>query len=199
MTRRSQQKADTHSRILQTAARAFREEGAGVSGIGSVMTELGLTKGGFYRHFKSKDDLFAEAVAEAFREIGDSTVAAAETAQSPDDGLRVVINRYLSLRHLEHPGQGCVYATLTPEIARQSPAVRRRIDAAIDAFCDRLLPWLPGANDDEKRANFRILFPAMAGVLASARALPSTADRERLLSSARGFFFNAFSASKGNQ
>ena len=67
-------KAQNHENILSVAARSFREHGSDSSGIGTVMKKVGLTKGGFYRHFESKDDLFVEAVARAFDEMERGTV-----------------------------------------------------------------------------------------------------------------------------
>ena len=73
-------KAETHEKILSVAARSFREHGGDSSGIGKVMKKVGLTKGGFYRHFGSKDDLFVEAVARAFDELGRSLLEVAKSA-----------------------------------------------------------------------------------------------------------------------
>ena len=84
-------KAQNHENILSVAARSFREHGGESSGIGTVMKKVGLTKGGFYRHFKSKDDLFVEAVARALDETGRGLL---EVAKSAPEGqaLRAIIN-----------------------------------------------------------------------------------------------------------
>ena len=81
-------KARNHENILSVAARSFRENGGDSSGIGTVMKKVGLTKGGFYRHFKSKDDLFVEAVARAFDEMGRGMVQVAvlQYGRGVDDG-----------------------------------------------------------------------------------------------------------------
>ncbi len=73
-------KAETHEKILSMAARSFREHGGDSSGVGKVMKKAGLTKGGFYRHFQSKDDLFVQAVARAFDELGTNLLEAAQSA-----------------------------------------------------------------------------------------------------------------------
>jgi TetR/AcrR family transcriptional repressor of nem operon len=98
-------KAQSHEKILSVAARAFRERGGDSSGIGTVMQKVGLKKGGFYRHFKSKDDLFVEAVARALDETGRGMV---EVAKSAPEGqaLRAIIERYLSAGHANSPGYG---------------------------------------------------------------------------------------------
>src|SRR5215470_1185195 len=124
-------KAENHEKILSVAARSFREQGGDSSGIGAVMKKVGLTKGGFYRHFESKDDLFVEAVARAFDEMGQGMI---EVAKSAPEGqaLRAVIEHYLSERHANSPGTGCVVAALGPEFARKPESVRRRIEASLE-------------------------------------------------------------------
>src|SRR5262244_3490536 len=114
----AERKAETHEKILAAAARSFREHGSEINGIGQVMKELGLTKGGFYRHFESKGDLYAAAVARAFEELGNRLVAVAEGSANGSE-LRAVIDDYLSPKHLNAPGTGCPLAALAPEIARQ--------------------------------------------------------------------------------
>src|SRR5919204_3513443 len=123
----AEHKAQSHEKILSMAARSFRERGGDSSGIGTVMKKVGLTKGGFYRHFKSKDDLFVEAVARALDEMGKGMV---ELARSAPEGqaLRAVIERYLSERHASSPGGGCALSALGPELARKPVSVRKRIE-----------------------------------------------------------------------
>src|SRR5215469_17619590 len=123
-------KAKNHENIVSVAARSFREQGGDSSGIGTVMKKVGLTKGGFYRHFKSKDDLFVEAMARAIDETGNSMVEAARSAPE-GAALRAIIERYLSVQHASSPGNGCIRAALGPELARKPIAVRRRIEALL--------------------------------------------------------------------
>src|SRR6201992_3453304 len=117
-------KAKNHENIVNVAARSFREHGGESSGIGPVMKKVGLTKGGFYRHFKSKDDLFVEAVARAFDEMGRGML---EVAKSAPEGqaLRAIIEHYLSPRHANSLGMGCVLYAIGPEIARKTLLERR--------------------------------------------------------------------------
>src|ERR1700761_6400455 len=125
-------KAQNHENILSVAARSFREQGGDSSGIGTVMKKVGLGKGGFYRHFESKDDLFVEAVARAFDEMGRGMVEVARSAPE-GKGLRAIIEFYLSERHANAPGMGCVVSTLGPEFSRKPLAVRKRIETALAA------------------------------------------------------------------
>ena len=184
-------KARNHEKILAMAARSIREDGGDTSGIGTVMKKVGLTKGGFYRHFKSKDDLFVEAVARAFDEMGRGML---EVAKSTPEGqaLRAIIERYLSTPHANSPGMGCVFAALGPELARKPLSVRKRIEAVREAYRERLLPFVPGETREEKLAKFQLLFPSMAGVLTSVRMTLSPEKREQMLLEARTFFIKSF-------
>jgi TetR/AcrR family transcriptional repressor of nem operon len=184
-------KARNHEKILSMAARSFREHGGDSSGIGTVMKKVGLAKGGFYRHFKSKDDLFVEAVARAFDEMGRGML---EVAKSAPEGqaLRAIIERYLSTGHADSPGMGCVFAALGPEFARKPLAVRKRVEALREGYRERLLPFVPGRTREEKLAKFQLLFPSMAGVLTSVRMTLSSQEREQMLREARNFFVKRF-------
>jgi TetR/AcrR family transcriptional repressor of nem operon len=184
-------KTQNHENILSVAARSFREHGGDSSGIGTVMKKAGLTKGGFYRHFKSKDDLFVEAVARAFEDMGKGML---EVARSAPEGqaLRAIIEYYLSVRHASSLGTGCVFSALGPEFARKPAGVRRRIEASLGAYRERLLPFMPGQTRDEKLAKFRLLFPSMAGVLTMARVTSDLQRREQMLLEARDFFIKCF-------
>jgi TetR/AcrR family transcriptional repressor of nem operon len=184
-------KAQNHEKILSMAARSFRERGGDTSGIGTVMKKVGLKKGGFYRHFKSKDDLFVEAVARALDETGRGMV---EVAKSVPEGqaLRAIIERYLSVGHLNSPGTGCVRAALGPELARKPVLVRRRVETLLEAYRERFLPFMPGRTLEEREAKTRLLFPSMAGVLMMARVSPDPRRREQVLMEARKFFMKCF-------
>src|SRR5580704_16967706 len=184
-------KARNHENILSVAARSFREHGGDSSGIGTVMKKAGLTKGGFYRHFESKDDLFIEAVARAFDEMGNGMLEATKSAPK-GQALRAIIERYLSTGHANSPGIGCVLAALGPELTRKPLSVRKRIEAVREAYRERLLPFVPGRTREEKLTKFQLLFPSMAGVLTSVRMTLSPEKREELLTEARSFFIKLF-------
>ena len=173
------------------AARSFRERGGDSSGIGTVMKKVGLKKGGFYRHFTSKDDLFVEAVARALDETGRGMVDVAKSAPE-GQALRAIIERYLSTGHANSPGSGCVRAALGPELARKPLAVRKRIEVLLEAYRERLSPFVPGRTREERLAKVRLLFPSMAGVLMMVRVIPDPQTRERRLIEARNFFMKCF-------
>jgi TetR/AcrR family transcriptional repressor of nem operon len=184
-------KAKNHEKILSVAARSFREHGGDSSGIGKVMKKVGLTKVGFYRHFESKDDLFVEAVARAFDEMGKGMLEAAKSAPE-GEALRAIIEHYLSARHANSPGTGCVIAALGPELARKPVSVRKRIEASLETYRERLLPFVPGQTREEKLAKFAVLFPSMAGVLAMVRVISAPEKGEWMLKEARKFFVKSF-------
>jgi TetR/AcrR family transcriptional regulator, transcriptional repressor for nem operon len=155
------------------------------------MKKVGLTKGGFYRHFESKDDLFVEAVARAFEEMGNGMVEAARSAPE-GHALRAMIDRYLSAPHANSPGTGCVIAALGPEVARKPRAVRKRVEAALGAYRERLLPFVPGRTKEERLSKCRLLFSSMAGVLTMARITSDPHLREQRLKEARDYFIKSF-------
>lgn len=190
-----EQKAETHEKIIDAAARSFRERGSEGEGVARLMKDVGLTHGGFYRHFESKEDLYVDALARGFQQTADGMIAAAAKAP-PGEQLRTIIERYLSIEHLEDPGGGCVISTLAAEIARQRPAVRARINSVMKSYRERLLPFLPGKDPAEKRRQFMVLFPGMAGVMMTARAMSDPAAGKEMLAAARRFYISAFAEQK---
>src|SRR5260221_361482 len=119
-------KARTHKRIVETASRAFRAEGVAGVAIPKVMGEAGLTHGGFYAHFDSKDALLAEAFTQAAHDARDRVLPVSEDA-APGEALRAVIESYVSPRHRDRRAEGCPFPALAGEIAREAPAARRAL------------------------------------------------------------------------
>ena len=121
MRYRPEHKAEIHQKIVKDASRRVRAEGLNGAAVAAVMRDTGLTHGGFYKHFGSKDDLLTESLREAFREIVDTWVDAAE--QSPNKtAWKAIVKAYLSPEHCEHPEHGCPVAALAPELARVDKA-----------------------------------------------------------------------------
>ena len=98
----------------------------------------------------------------------------------------------LSAGHANSPGTGCVCAALGPELARKPVAVRRKIEALLETYRERLLPFMPGQTREEKQSKIRLLFPSMAGVLMMARVSSDPQRREQILMEARNFFTKCF-------
>ena len=182
--------ARTHESILQHASQTFREQGSSV-GINELMNALGLTRGGFYRHFESKDALFIEAVALGLDEMAQRLVQAAQTAP-PGQQLSAIITTYLSPAHLQHPETWCVLAVLAPEIARLPVGVRQQLDGAMQRYMEALAPYMPGDTPQEKSQQFLLLMSGMAGAIAMLRVFSNEGTREQMLTLTRDHYLRVF-------
>ena len=186
-------RADTHKKLLQEASKAFREQGAGAA-IGDVMKQIGMTSGGFYRHFESKEDLLVDAIALAFREFAERLDEVARRAEKGKE-LEAIVNTYLSSEHLRHPESWCAMAALGPDISRFPASVKQRLGEAMQYYSERLSPFMPGSNRDEQGRNFLILFSAMAGAIMMLRVLPDPAAQEQILGMVRNYYLATFAQS----
>lgn len=144
-------KEATHDRIVETAARAIRRSGYGGAGVAEVMKEAGLTHGGFYAHFKSREGMLAEAADRAGAH-GVATLARVAAAAPPKKELEAMLRAYLSKEHVEGVETGCPIAALGSEMPRQAPKVRRaatrRIKEMIDLVARQSPDWgQPGAHE----------------------------------------------------
>ncbi|MBS0562070.1 MAG: TetR/AcrR family transcriptional regulator [Proteobacteria bacterium] len=176
-----EQAAESRERIVAAASRLFRERGFDGVGIDAIMQEAGMTHGGFYRHFASKEGLAAEAVARGM------DAAAERAAAMPLDKY---VAAYLSRAHRDDPGGGCVYAALGCDIAREGPAPRHamteRLRAQIERLAAQASPAAPGAGPrgaHRKRAIATIA--TLVGALTLARAVDDAALSDEILAAAR--------------
>jgi TetR/AcrR family transcriptional repressor of nem operon len=186
-----QQKAESRVRILNVASQRFRSEGTESVSVADVMKFAGMTVGGFYKHFDSKEQLLQNAIATALVSVSERITT--QVAGLPrKEALRAVIAYYLSEEHVMRPDLGCALAALGTEIARMPGPLKREVSKALDAYAERLSFLMPGETSEARRAAFLILFPSMAGCVMTARAHRSRATREQVLSGARSFFTAAF-------
>jgi AcrR family transcriptional regulator len=144
-------KEATHERIVKTAARAIRRSGYDGAGVAEIMKEAGLTHGGFYAHFDSREGMLAEAADRAGAD-GMALMARVAAAAPPSKALEAILRTYLSKEHLEAVETGCAIAALGSELPRQSPKVRRaatrRIKEMIDLVARQSPDWgQPGAHE----------------------------------------------------
>jgi TetR/AcrR family transcriptional regulator, transcriptional repressor for nem operon len=144
-------KEATHERIVETAARAIRRSGYGGTGVADIMKEAGLTHGGFYAHFDSREAMLAEAADRAGANGMDVLARVAATAP-PKKALEAMLHAYLSKEHVEGIESGCAIAALGSEMPRQAPKVRRaatrRIKEMIDLVARQSPHWgQPGAHE----------------------------------------------------
>jgi TetR/AcrR family transcriptional repressor of nem operon len=163
------QKEKTHKRIVAIASKRFREKGLEGFGIAELMKEAGLTVGGFYKHFDSRDELVAEAVSSAF---GDWQ-GRAEAAKSggPPVSFAKLIDDYLSEVHRRNPGTGCAFSALAPEIARGDKRTRALTSQQVQNDLESIIELLPGKDKRTARSRAILTFSALVGAMALARAV----------------------------
>jgi TetR/AcrR family transcriptional repressor of nem operon len=163
------QKARTHKRIVAIASRRFREKGLAGFGIAELMKEAGLTVGGFYKHFDSRDALVAEAVSSAF---GDWQRRVDATASGgPPVSYAKLIDDYLSDAHRKNPGTGCAFSALAPEIARSDKRTRALTTEQVRNDLDLIAGLLPGKDNRAARSSAILIFSALVGAMSLARAV----------------------------
>jgi TetR/AcrR family transcriptional regulator, transcriptional repressor for nem operon len=184
-------KAEVHEKIVKDASRRVRAEGLNGAAVAAVMRDTGLTHGGFYKHFASKDELLMESLGEAFRDVGDMLVRAAEEAQS-EPAWKAIVKTYLSLEFCEHPERGCPLPALAPELTRVDQKMARKILPQLVNYKNRMVPFMPGRGIAEKERAFFAIFSTMAGAIEIARLLPEPAMREKVLASVRDFLLRSF-------
>jgi TetR/AcrR family transcriptional regulator, transcriptional repressor for nem operon len=184
-------KQQTRARIVRAAARRFRSRGSNGAAISDLMRDLRLTHGGFYRHFDSKEHLFAEAFASGLEQISERLVRAAEAA--PRGGaLKALIDAYLGQEHCADIANGCPVAALMAEVTRRPAATRRAFQQAVTGHLARMARYVPGQTDEERRRTAGMLFSGMAGTLNVARALTGE-GRRSVLEAGRTFYLKAVS------
>jgi TetR/AcrR family transcriptional repressor of nem operon len=191
MRYRPDHKAETHQKILKDASRRLRAEGLAGAAVSAVMRDAGLTHGGFYKHFGSKDELLVASLSEAFRDMADRLVHTAEHSR-PGTAWKEIIKAYLSPEHCSHPEFGCPVAALAPELARIDMVTKARISAELREYESRMLRFMPGRRLADKQRNFSVIFSTMIGALAIARLLPDQEARTKVLASTREFLLHSF-------
>jgi TetR/AcrR family transcriptional regulator, transcriptional repressor for nem operon len=173
----------SHQRIVDAAARAIRRSGYAGTGVADIMKEAGLTHGGFYAHFKSRDALLAEAVTRAGQgnagRLDRKVQSLAREGASP---LRVLIESYLSDEHLASTESGCVVSALISEMPRQAPEVREASARRVCSLIERVRVALPEGADP---ALAPLITASMVGGLQLARAVGTEREAQAMLKSIR--------------
>lgn len=177
----------THQRIVEAAARAIRRSGYSGTGVADIMKDAGLTHGGFYAHFASREAMLAEAADRAGAE-GVAAAARIAAAAPPKRALQAMMRAYLSKAHVEAMETGCGVAALCSETPRQAPEVRRaatrRIKEMIDLVARQSPEWgRPGAHE-----HALVTVAAMVGALVLARAVDDSRLSEALREAALKHF-----------
>jgi TetR/AcrR family transcriptional repressor of nem operon len=163
-----EQAAQHRANIVEAAGRLFRERGLDGVGVAEITRAAGLTHGGFYGHFASKEALAEEACAHSFEVVGQRLAERLAT----QDGLDAFLGTYLSSRHRDDAGDGCPMAALASEIPRRDEPLQQKFAAGIVAYVDALADALraQGLTPPEARARAILLLAALVGGLALARA-----------------------------
>jgi TetR/AcrR family transcriptional regulator, transcriptional repressor for nem operon len=172
--------AENRERIVETAARMFREHGFDGVGVDAIMNGAGLTHGGFYGHFRSKDDLAAEAVTRALERSVEK--------QSRYTKLNDLVSGYLSWRHRADRANGCAVAALGADIVRQGEGVRGALTTYLRGQLDRFTCLLRNGTAASRRRRAITTLAGMVGALTLARAVDDPALSEEILAVARDAF-----------
>ena len=177
-----EQVAGNRERILQAAAALFRERGFDDVGVAEIMQAAGLTHGGFYGHFASKDDLVAQA---CDRAITASFERWARMAEGVDGSpLPAFTDDYLTPDHRDHPEKGCLIAALGSDIGREGPTVRHALTERLRAFVDAMARRVPGRSQAAKREKMLAAYSTMIGAMVLARAVDDPALSDEILRAA---------------
>ena len=170
-----EQKAQNRSRILTEAGRLFREKGFDAVSVAEVMQAAGMTHGGFYGHFRSKDDLVVQTIAHA---VG---------SQSATEDISAWIDTYLSTPHRDHPDRGCPMAALAGFMRQQAPEARASMAQVLGAQIAALTNVMPGVDPAMRRRAAIGSWSAMVGALILARSIDDPALSDELLSETRAW------------
>jgi TetR/AcrR family transcriptional repressor of nem operon len=186
---RKTQKEQTRRNLVTLAAEVVREQGPERVSVEKLMRRLGLTHGGFYAHFRSKDDLLIHAIDEMF-EQAEAELRRVTANAPPQEALRCYIDYYLTAHHAAVPGTGCPLAAVGADVTRLGEGARARYRAGVERLTQALTEHFQRLGLEEKMAaeEASALLAALAGTILLARpATPS--HRESLLEQARSIFY----------
>jgi len=193
--RRTLQKERSHRRIVEVAARQFREGGMTRAGVQRIMEEAGLTHGGFYSHFGSKDDLVAEALVAAMTTARGRLLSDLEELPEGERLQRVAV-RYLSRAHRDAPGAGCPLPSMCAEISRAPTTVRRVFGEELRKSIEQAEATLSGIDDGEAHVRAVGVFALCVGGLLLARAVDDDMLSDDILKACRQFAVEAVGGGK---
>lgn len=177
-------KLETHARIVKKASVRLREKGAHGIGVADLMKDAGLTHGGFYAHFNSREALVIEAFAYAMDRSTDRWRQLAGQA-APDQRLATIVDSYLSPQHRDNPGHGCAVPALGAEIARESPKTRKVFATKLDQMIEMMSEQFRGGPSKSARRQAMAALATMMGTIVLARAAGNGELSEELLSAGR--------------
>jgi TetR/AcrR family transcriptional repressor of nem operon len=177
-------KLETHERIVKRASVRLREKGAHGIGVADLMKDAGLTHGGFYAHFDSREALVIEAFAHAmdrsterWRKLGETT--------PPEQRLTAIVDSYLTPVHRDDPGHGCAVPTLAAEIARESPKTRRAFAGKLEQMIDMMADQIPNVPRKVARKQATAAIATMMGTMVMARVAGTGEFSDEVLAAGR--------------
>jgi TetR/AcrR family transcriptional regulator, transcriptional repressor for nem operon len=177
-------KQRTRDRVLKEAAKAIRANGPHRVGVAEVMARAGLTHGGFYAHFDSKDALIAAAIDTMFASAGERWQR--ETAdRAPAEALDAYVDFYLSMAHRDARGGGCPIAALAADLPRLTPTCRASFAAGVDRLSSRIAEKLEALGREDAQATGRSVVAELVGALSFARIEPEREAAEAMLAQSR--------------
>jgi TetR/AcrR family transcriptional repressor of nem operon len=177
-------KLETHVRIVKKASVRLREKGAHGIGVADLMKEAGLTHGGFYAHFDSREALVIEAFAHAMDRSTEHWRKLAEQAP-PEKRLGAVVDSYLTPAHRDDPGRGCAVPALGAEIARESPKTRKAFAAKLEQMIEMLAAQIPDVPEKAARKQAMAAIATMMGTVVLARITGNGEISDEILDAGR--------------
>jgi TetR/AcrR family transcriptional repressor of nem operon len=178
-----QQAAANRDKVVEVASRLFRKHGFDGIGLADIMKAAGLTHGGFYGQFGSKDDLAAEACSRAIRKSWDVWVD-----PSTEGGFEAIVRNYLNPTHRSDRAHGCLFAALGSDIVRQPRSVRHSVTEGFRSTIDKLLSLMPGRSEAVRRKRALATMTGLVGALILSRAVDDPNLSDEILEAATTAF-----------
>jgi len=185
LSAKAEQRQRSHKAILQSAADIVRQRGIAGARVADIMSGAGLTVGGFYAHFKSKQELIDETILRTVGASWERLFASVDTKPAADR-LEIFLKRYLSTTHRDGDARGCPFPAIVGEIATTAPEHRGTLARTVEPLVERLTELLPDIHDQPRRRLVAIgLVALMYGGLSLSRAVRGTALSDEILEACR--------------
>jgi TetR/AcrR family transcriptional repressor of nem operon len=180
------QAAENRARIIEVASQQFRQKGFDGIGVADVMKNAGLTHGGFYGHFASKDDLIAQSCDAAMKRSAEKWSAIAQ--EGPEVALAAITSSYLAKNHKGDLANSCTMALLAPDIARQGGVVQTRFTEGTKRLLEILSDLVPGRSKAKKRQKALATMAGLIGAVVLSRAVDDPEFADEILDAGQAFF-----------
>ncbi|MDR5763252.1 TetR family transcriptional regulator [Caballeronia sp. LZ035] len=181
MRKSREEAAQTRQRIVETASVEFRRKGIEGAGLSEIMAAAGLTHGGFYKHFESKEQIVEESIGLAVEGLIDEVKASEATGNEPGK----VFSRYLSILHRDSPGEGCPFVALGSELARSTPQIRETATEGFVKLTDAMATHYAAGSSSAAKEKALVSLSTMIGALLMARLVTDPKLSAAILSEAK--------------